>query len=807
MNGAVQLTPRPISIIVTTHGTDTLYTQACLESIGRWKNTHHELIVVTHDESPLLRAYLDACAADGLIDKLIFAVPGHGHTRSFNLGVRYATADVIFHIANDILIGPSLVDDCAHKLRHNPQLGLIGWHWYNEGTFWRGDKIVEYKLRDENNPLIPPQDQENIRNAPWFTGKAFKGLGDPQWLCLCNTGFFGIRRDVLEEIGGGFGKEYPHYWADDFLNYAVLDQGLDIHHFEKKFRDRAFFHEFQYDNTDVEDRQRHADILKHDKAFLDSIRLLGGGMSEEESVFLHLLASAVPDGSTVTNVGLWRGSSAIVLLDVLKSKRIAFYFIDCFDLPGISAMSGQPPVGREEFLKYIEPYVAAHHTVNVQRANTLERDRFPESDFVFLDAGHTKKCVAHDARLVRACLSPRGVAVFHDYGYPDWPDVKPEIDTVFPAVQVYKTMAVYRSADVEREEYKWPNNPGGVQRTLVGNRGSQHRATNPQRLILRSFQSPGDIVLLTAAVRDLHRAFPDQFVTDVRTTAPEIWENNPYVTSLDENDADVRTIEMHYPLIHQSNTAPYHFIHGYVQYLETQLGIRIPLMEFKGDIYLSEQEQEWVSQLEETGFAGSFWIIVAGGKYDFTAKWWNPASYQKVVDHFQGRIQFVQCGEAGHWHPPLKGVINFVGKTDTRQFIRLMYHADGVVCPVTLAMHLAAAVETKTGKPKNRACVVVAGGREPSQWEAYPHHRFHSTNGALDCCDNGGCWKSRCQPVGDGDSKDGDLCVYPVEVSSDLHIPKCLHMIAPEDVIRNIEMYYEGGALRYNEVPAVVRQA
>ncbi|HWB12655.1 MAG TPA: glycosyltransferase family 9 protein [Pirellulales bacterium] len=318
-----------------------------------------------------------------------------------------------------------------------------------------------------------------------------------------------------------------------------------------------------------------------------------------------------------------------------------------------------------------------------------------------------------------------------------------------------------------------------------------------QRLILKCPLSPGDVVMLTAAVRELHLAHPGKFRTDVRTPVPALWENNPYLTPLDENDPDVRVIEMHYPLIHQSNQSPYHFIHGYVQFLEKTLGVNIPVTRFKGDIHLAQQEIEWMSQVEEAGFRGWFWIIVAGGKYDFTAKWWSPIAYQRVVDHFRGRLQFVQCGEAGHWHPPLKHVLNLVGKTDTRQFVRLMYHADGVLCPVTFAMHLAAAVETKPGRPKNRACVVVAGGREPAQWEAYPHHQYISTNGALDCCDNGGCWKSRCQTVGDGDPKDRDLCLYPTAVDPDLVIPRCLAMITSDDVIRRIELYYEGGALRY----------
>ncbi len=320
---------------------------------------------------------------------------------------------------------------------------------------------------------------------------------------------------------------------------------------------------------------------------------------------------------------------------------------------------------------------------------------------------------------------------------------------------------------------------------------------DPERLILRCSLSPGDVAMLTAAVRDLHRACPGRFLTDVRTTAGQLWENNPYLTPLDEHDPRVRVIEMQYPLVHQSNTSSYHFIHGYAQYLAQELGVPIPVTDFRGDIHLSDLERSWMSQVEETGVRGDFWIVMAGGKYDFTAKWWDPVAYQRVVDHFDGRVQFVQCGEAGHWHPPLQNVINLIGKTDIRQFVRLMHHADGVLCPVTFAMHLAAAVETKPGRPLNRACVVVAGGREPAQWEAYPHHQYLHTNGALDCCDNGGCWKSRCQPVGDGDAKDDELCLYPIELTPELRIPKCLHMLTADDVIRRIELYYEGGALRY----------
>ena len=323
--------------------------------------------------------------------------------------------------------------------------------------------------------------------------------------------------------------------------------------------------------------------------------------------------------------------------------------------------------------------------------------------------------------------------------------------------------------------------------------------TAPRDLILTCGLCPGDVVMLTAAVRDLHLAHPGRYRTDVRTTAQSIWDHNPHVTHLDEHAPGVRVIPMRYDLIHRSNEGAHHFLHGYVQHLEKELAVSIPVTKLRGDIHLSPKERSWTNQVAEDriGWRDDFWIMMAGGKSDFTCKWWDPARYQAVVDHFRGRIQFVQCGEAHHHHPRLSGVIDLVGRTDTRQFIRLMHHASGVVCPVTFAMHLAAAVEVKPGRPRNRACVVVAGGREPSQWAKYPHHRFLETNGALMCCDNGGCWKAWCQPIQGDPRPDDRMCVAPVQVSPDLRIPRCMDLIAADDVIRAIELYHRGGACRY----------
>jgi hypothetical protein len=126
-----------------------------------------------------------------------------------------------------------------------------------------------------------------------------------------------------------------------------------------------------------------------------------------------------------------------------------------------------------------------------------------------------------------------------------------------------------------------------------------------KKLILRNFQSPGDIVMLTAAVRDLHSCYPGEFLTDVRTSCPALWENNPFLTPLSDEDPDVRVIECHYPLIDRSNQTPYHFLHGFIEYLNEVLGLQIRPTAFKGDIWISEEERAWFDRVSSSSSSSS----------------------------------------------------------------------------------------------------------------------------------------------------------------------------------------------------------
>src|SRR5260221_340741 len=114
-----------------------------------------------------------------------------------------------------------------------------------------------------------------------------------------------------------------------------------------------------------------------------------------------------------------------------------------------------------------------------------------------------------------------------------------------------------------------------------------------RKLILKCDLAPGDIIMLTAAVRDLHYWYPDQFATDVRTLCPDLWQYNPHITPLSDFDPDVEKLECSYPLINRCNKTPYHCLHGFIEFFNDRLCLGIKPTAFRGDIYLSDREKTW----------------------------------------------------------------------------------------------------------------------------------------------------------------------------------------------------------------------
>jgi ADP-heptose:LPS heptosyltransferase len=310
--------------------------------------------------------------------------------------------------------------------------------------------------------------------------------------------------------------------------------------------------------------------------------------------------------------------------------------------------------------------------------------------------------------------------------------------------------------------------------TPRGGCGDAKTDVSPKRLHLLSGQSPGDIMTLTAAVRSLHATYPNVFSVSVQTTAMEIWENNPDVIA--PGDDKPSQIPMQYPLIHQSNSRNVSFLSAYADFLAMMLGVPVPLTVNRPQLHLSEEEHGWMGQVQEMvgGKPVKYWVVDAGVKNDFTCKQWPIEYYQEVVNRTRHLVEWVQVGANEHDHPLLDNVIDLRGETPGRKFIRLVYHSQGGLGPVTYLQHLCAAWE------KPYLCML--GGREPVTWVSYPLQTTFHTIGQLDCCRYGACWKSRVMQLDDQAKQNDSLCEQPVP-SGIRPVGRCMKMITPDEVV------------------------
>lgn len=336
-----------------------------------------------------------------------------------------------------------------------------------------------------------------------------------------------------------------------------------------------------------------------------------------------------------------------------------------------------------------------------------------------------------------------------------------------------------------------------------------------QTFILHNNWALGDTVCLSALARDVHRAHPGKYkLLMIGNYSGVFWRNNPHAQEA-PNEPTGRLLKLEYRQgIEESNAgSKIHFLSWFHRSFQAKTGIKVPVTEPKGDIHLSLAER--VNRPN-----GRYWVVVAGGKKDMTAKIWSAQYWQQTTDTLS-RLG-IRCVQAGadfnrHFHPTLTGVEQYVGKTRSeRDFFSLIAGAEGVICGITAAMHIAAVFD----KP----CVVIAGGREPPWWEAYTNcyaptafgkecsrvkveHTFLHTMGLLECNGNlkRGCWKDRTVPLEQADfvmpKNKARLCVKPATVGHQA-VPTCLTMITPDHVVEAVMNYYEKGVLPPIGTPA-----
>jgi ADP-heptose:LPS heptosyltransferase len=358
-----------------------------------------------------------------------------------------------------------------------------------------------------------------------------------------------------------------------------------------------------------------------------------------------------------------------------------------------------------------------------------------------------------------------------------------------------------------------------------------------RKIVFKHRRAVGDALMLTSGIRDFKLLFPN-IVINVDNNFSDLWENNPYIDrTIKKGQEGVEYYPVGYPAIQTCNNGYTHFANSFLLDMIAQadahspLGISVgeyvasfsnggektlgsgpgakePFISWRkkynnfcqtafrqwGDIHLTEKEKTY-NMIEEVYGVQKYWVIAPGGKSDATTKIWDWRRFQKVVDHFDGLLKFVVIGRSDHRIEKLNNVISLVDKTKIRDLIPLVYHADGCVSGVSFLMHLAAAMPSRT-KRSRKPCVSIYGGREPTSFTWYCNHQVLHTNGAISCCDSGGCWQSRVIPEAKDPDKNNRLCMHTVK-RDERTVPLCMDMITGDDIIRAIEKYYSGNIYSY----------
>ena len=222
---------------------------------------------------------------------------------------------------------------------------------------------------------------------------------------------------------------------------------------------------------------------------------------------------------------------------------------------------------------------------------------------------------------------------------------------------------VERIARTDRVLLDGVPNPGETRHRSNSAPGATPRAGEP--IIIHDVLSPGDITVLTAAVKALHDQYPGRFLTDVRTACPALWQHNPQITPL--ADAEGRRINgcydadrafpdrRVYATVNACNERPIHMLEAYCDGLANALNLPhlTPMNWLQPSILLSAEEKRWASQIQEmTGKPTRFWIVNSGIKRDYTAKRWNGFRETRRSD--EGPCD-VGAGRVSRTRPPPHG--------------------------------------------------------------------------------------------------------------------------------------------------------
>lgn len=288
-----------------------------------------------------------------------------------------------------------------------------------------------------------------------------------------------------------------------------------------------------------------------------------------------------------------------------------------------------------------------------------------------------------------------------------------------------------------------------------------------KRVVFNLKFAPGDSLVFTTVLRDLYLSCPSEYEVDVHNYYPEIFKNNPYITSINDDTVYCYKKIKHEDILCKRMNGN-HYSKIFNQIVSETLKVKIQQNSIYPELYLSKEEES-EEILDRLKIEKPFWIINSSFKIDMPLKSWIPYRWVELIEELQMRnVNLVQTGSNTEIYEELSNIKSVIGKTENiRDFISLCYHSSGIITHTSFPVHVAAAL--------NKPCVVLNFGRENPWYSCYPNQQVLHTVGLLDCCSVNGCFK-----------KQRNECIYPV---GKLKYPLCVNLVSVNDALRSVMKY------------------
>lgn len=155
---------------------------------------------------------------------------------------------------------------------------------------------------------------------------------------------------------------------------------------------------------------------------LGSSSLPEGWFSESETATYAKLASYIADGSSMAEIGVWKGRSLCSLENVIKGKNLKVVAVDNFagssSEPAIQQMAEKEDI-KMIFEKNIINYGLCNHIQVIDKPSKEAADLVADNSLslIFIDADHSYKGISEDLALWYSKLRQGGIIAGHDFAY------------------------------------------------------------------------------------------------------------------------------------------------------------------------------------------------------------------------------------------------------------------------------------------------------------------------------------------------------------------------------------------------------